>query len=43
MIVIGCKDIVKSYGIDIVLDKVTFNINEGDKIGLIGANGTRCV
>lgn len=39
MIVIGCKDIVKSYGIDIVLDKVTFNINEGDKIGLIGANG----
>lgn len=39
MIVIGCKEIVKSYGTDVVLDKVTFNINEGDKIGLIGANG----
>lgn len=39
MIVIGCKDIVKSYGINLILDKVTFNLNEGDKIGLIGANG----
>lgn len=39
MIVIGCKDIHKSYGIDVILDKVTFNINEGDKVALIGANG----
>jgi ATP-binding cassette, subfamily F, member 3 len=39
MIALSCKDIIKSYGIDIVLNKVTFNINEGEKVGLIGANG----
>jgi ATP-binding cassette subfamily F protein 3 len=30
---------MKSFGIDLLLDKVTFNINEGEKIGLIGPNG----
>lgn len=39
MIVLSCKDIHKSYGIDVILEKVTFNINDGDKVGLIGANG----
>ena len=39
MIVLSCKNITKSYGIDEILKDVTFNINEGDKVGLIGANG----
>lgn len=39
MIVIGCKEIHKSYGIDVILENITFNVNEGDKVGLIGANG----
>ena len=39
MIVVSCKDIKKSYGIDIILEKITFSVNEGEKIGLIGANG----
>ncbi len=39
MIVLSSKDLNKSYGIDVVLDKVTFNINEGEKVGLIGPNG----
>lgn len=39
MIVLSCKDIHKSYGIDVILNKVTFNINEGEKASLIGANG----
>jgi ATP-binding cassette subfamily F protein 3 len=39
MIVLSCKNIKKSFGIDEVLKDVTFNINEGDKVGLIGANG----
>ncbi|WP_138204304.1 ABC-F family ATP-binding cassette domain-containing protein [Haloimpatiens lingqiaonensis] len=39
MIILSCKDIHKSYGIDVILNKVSFNINEGDKIGLIGING----
>jgi ATP-binding cassette subfamily F protein 3 len=39
MIVLSCKNIHKSYGIDVVLKDISFNINEGDKVGLIGANG----
>jgi ATP-binding cassette, subfamily F, member 3 len=39
VIVLSCKDIHKGYGIDVILDKVTFNINDGEKVGLIGANG----
>lgn len=39
MIVISSKDIKKSYGIDTILDKITFSINEGEKVGLIGENG----
>ena len=39
MIVLSCKNIKKSYGIDEILKDITFNINEGDKAGLIGGNG----
>ncbi len=39
MIVLSCKDIMKSYGIDVILKSATFTINEGDKVGFIGANG----
>lgn len=39
MIVLNCKDIKKSYGIDEILKNVTFSINEGDRAGLIGVNG----
>lgn len=39
MIVLSCKDIKKSYGIDVILENVTFNINDGEKVGLIGPNG----
>lgn len=39
IIVLSCKDIHKSYGIDVILDKITFSINEGEKVGFIGANG----
>jgi len=39
MIVLSCKSISKSYGIREVLKDVTFSINEGDKVGIIGANG----
>lgn len=39
MIVLSCKNITKSFGIDEILRDITFNINEGDKVGLIGANG----
>ncbi len=39
MIVLSCKNISKYFGIDIILKDITFNVNEGEKIGLIGANG----
>lgn len=39
MIVLSCKNISKYFGIDMILKNITFNVNEGEKIGLIGANG----
>lgn len=36
---IAVSDISKAYGIKEIFSKVTFNINEGDKIGIVGANG----
>lgn len=39
MIVLNCKNISKSYGIDEILKDVTLSINEGDRVGIIGANG----
>lgn len=39
MIVLSSKEIHKTFGIDIILENITFSVNEGDKIGLIGPNG----
>ena len=39
MVILSCKNISKSYGIETILSDVTFSINEGDKVGIIGANG----
>ena len=39
MIVLSCKNISKSYGIDEILKDVTLSINEGDRVGIIGTNG----
>jgi ATP-binding cassette subfamily F protein 3 len=39
MVILSSKDIVKSFGVELLLNKVTFNINDGEKIGLIGPNG----
>ena len=39
MIILSAKDITKNYGVDVILDRVSFHINEGDRIGIVGANG----
>jgi len=39
MIAIGCEGISLSYGTDVILDGITFSINEGDKVGVVGVNG----
>ena len=39
MIAISCSNISKSYGINTILKDISFNINEEEKVGLIGDNG----
>lgn len=40
MIVISARDLTKEYdGTNTVLDKVSFSINKGDRVGIIGVNG----
>jgi len=39
MIVISARDMTKAYGTDVILDKVSFHINRGDRVGIIGING----
>ncbi|MBQ0109739.1 MAG: ABC-F family ATP-binding cassette domain-containing protein, partial [Clostridiales bacterium] len=34
-----CDGVGKSYGSDIILDNVSFSVNPGDKVGIIGVNG----
>ena len=34
------EELTKSYGDRMILDSVTFGVNEGDKIGIIAKNGT---
>lgn len=39
MIALSCTGISKSYGIDTIIEDISFTINVGDKVGLIGVNG----
>ncbi len=39
MILLTAKDLTKTYGIDVILQDVSFRIDKGDRIGVIGANG----
>ena len=38
MIVVSAKDLTKAYGTDVILDKVSFHINKGERVGIIGVN-----
>ena len=40
MVIISGKDISKTYGTDIIFEDVCFGVDEGDRIGIVGANGT---
>lgn len=40
MNLINIEDISKSYGEKVLLNNISLGINEGDKVGLIGINGT---
>ena len=39
MIVLSAKDLTKTYGTDVILENVSFHINKGDRVGIIGVNG----
>ncbi|MBQ7897627.1 MAG: ABC-F family ATP-binding cassette domain-containing protein [Clostridia bacterium] len=39
MISISCKNICLSFGTDVLLDNVTFSIEKGDRVGVVGVNG----
>lgn len=39
MIVVSAKDLTKTYGTDVILDRISFHINKGDRVGIIGLNG----
>lgn len=39
MIVLSAKNLSKVYGTDVIIEKVSFHVNEGDRIGIIGKNG----
>ena len=39
MISINCESVSLSFGADTILENVTFTVNEGEKLGIIGVNG----
>ncbi len=39
MIAISCDGLKLSFGTDVILDDVSFSLNEGEKLGIVGVNG----
>ncbi|MBQ7308931.1 MAG: ABC-F type ribosomal protection protein [Clostridia bacterium] len=39
MTILSVSDIRLEYGTDIILQKINFSINEGDRLGVVGVNG----
>ena len=39
MTVMSAHDILVEYGTDIILQKINFSLNEGDRLGVVGVNG----
>lgn len=39
MIILSAKDLTKTYGTDVILENISFSINKGDRVGIVGANG----
>ncbi len=39
MSIVVCSGVSLSYGADVILDNITFSVNAGDKVGVIGVNG----
>jgi len=37
--ILSAKGLTKTYGTDVILEDISFNVEKGDRIGIIGANG----
>lgn len=40
MIILSCNNLTKSFGVDTILEDISFSVKEGDKVGIVGINGT---
>ena len=40
MPILSCSNLIKTYIVDTILEGISFNVEDGDKIGIIGLNGT---
>ena len=39
MTILSADSINKAYGVDLILEDVSFNISKGERIGIVGPNG----
>ena len=39
MIALSCGEVCLSFGTDVILQDISFAINDGDRLGIIGVNG----
>lgn len=39
MIVLSASNLGKSYGTDVILENISFHVNAGDRVGIVGVNG----
>ena len=39
MIVLSANNLTKVYGTDVILERASFHLNGGDKVGIVGRNG----
>jgi len=37
--ILSASGVSKSFGVDLIIDNVTFHINSGEKLGIVGVNG----
>ena len=37
--ILACNNISKSFGTTVILDKVSFHVNEREKVAIVGING----
>ncbi|WAW14663.1 ribosomal protection-like ABC-F family protein [Peptostreptococcus equinus] len=40
MIMLSCNKLTKSFGVETILEDISFSIRESDKVGIVGINGT---